>query len=72
MLDSTAYNPDATHLLIGKAPSRSEKLLAFIAAGKWVLHIKYLLESGKQGKFVKVGHCFLTITPTFGSLMSLT
>lgn len=53
VLDSTSYNPDATHLLIGKAPVRSEKLLAFIAAGKWVLDANYLLESGAKGRFVE-------------------
>lgn len=52
LIDSQSYNPEATHLLLEKAPQRSEKLLAFIAAGKWVLHMSFLFESDKHGEFL--------------------
>ena len=35
-------------------PSRSEKYLAAIAAGKWVLHTSYLDTSQKEHAFVEV------------------
>lgn len=53
LLDSQNYDPEATHLLLEKNPQRSEKLLACIASGKWVLHVSYLIESNKRGKFVE-------------------
>ncbi|KAK3930026.1 DNA topoisomerase 2-binding protein 1-A [Frankliniella fusca] len=52
LINTQSYDPTATHLLLVKAPQRSEKLLAFIAAGKWVLHISYLMNSEKKGRFL--------------------
>ncbi|XP_059479828.1 DNA topoisomerase 2-binding protein 1-like [Neocloeon triangulifer] len=44
------FNPEATHL-VTNAPSRSIKLIAAIAAGLWILHPEYLLESHRAGIF---------------------
>ena len=61
VLDGRFFNPACTHLVVGK-PSRNEKFLAAVAAGKWVLHVSYLESSREAGCFVKVGewvgwHC---------------
>ncbi|XP_015595302.1 DNA topoisomerase 2-binding protein 1-A isoform X2 [Cephus cinctus] len=50
---STEQNFDmsATHLLCIR-PSRNEKMLSSIAAGKWVLHCTYLRDCEQQGKFI--------------------
>ncbi|XP_046481485.1 DNA topoisomerase 2-binding protein 1 isoform X1 [Neodiprion pinetum] len=45
------YDMSATHLLCMK-PARNEKLLASIAAGKWVLHCYYLRDSEEAGMFL--------------------
>jgi topoisomerase (DNA) II binding protein 1 len=45
------FDPDATHL-VTSSPSRSEKLLASMAAGLWVVHPQYLLQSSKAGRFL--------------------
>lgn len=45
------FDPEATHL-VTPAPSRSEKLLASMAAGLWVVHPQYLLQSAKKGSFL--------------------
>ena len=58
--------PTCTHVIVGR-PSRSEKYLAAIAAGKWVLHTSYLETSQKEGGFVEVsmwirnGHCSISV-----------
>ncbi|CRK87722.1 CLUMA_CG001512, isoform A [Clunio marinus] len=44
-------NSTFTHLLSTK-PNRSEKFLVAIASGKFVLHVDYIKESMKQGRFV--------------------
>lgn len=54
VLDGRFFNPACTHLVVGK-PSRNEKYLAAVAAGKWVLHVSYLESSREAGCFVKVG-----------------
>jgi BRCA1 C Terminus (BRCT) domain len=45
------FDPEATHL-VTSSPSRSEKLLASMAAGLWVIHPQYLLHSSKAGRFL--------------------
>lgn len=50
---TTNFDPSATHLIMTK-PVRSEKLLASIAAGKWIVHHSYLVESHREGRFLPV------------------
>ena len=50
---SQGFSPNCTHVIVGR-PSRSEKYLAAIAAGKWVLHTSYLETSQKEHTFVEV------------------
>ncbi|XP_062515664.1 DNA topoisomerase 2-binding protein 1-like isoform X2 [Corticium candelabrum] len=50
--DYDYYVTSASHLVAGKA-SRTEKFMAMVAAGKWVLHKSYLEASRQAGKFVK-------------------
>lgn len=45
------FDDNATHLLCIRL-SRNEKMLGSIAAGKWVLHYSYLLDSERDGKFL--------------------
>jgi len=45
------FDPAATHL-VTPLPTRSEKLLASMAAGLWVVHSQYLLQSTKAGHFL--------------------
>lgn len=45
------FDSEATHL-VTSTPSRSEKLLASMAAGLWVVHPQYLLQSCKAGRFL--------------------
>lgn len=52
------YDPESTHLICVK-PSRNEKTLACIAAGKWILHVSYVDESVKAGKLLDVMHRLL-------------
>ena len=47
------FSPNCTHVIAGR-PSHSEKYLAAIAAGKWVLHTSYLETSQKEHIFVEV------------------
>ncbi|XP_012219736.2 DNA topoisomerase 2-binding protein 1 isoform X1 [Linepithema humile] len=47
----TNFDNSATHLLCIR-PSRNEKMLSSIAAGKWVLHCSYLRDSDRAGKFL--------------------
>jgi len=47
------FDNSATHLLCVR-PSRNEKMLGSIAAGKWVLHYSYLRDSEQNGKFLDV------------------
>ena len=50
---SQGFSPNCTHVIVGR-PSHSEKYLAAIAAGKWVLHTSYLVTSQKEHAFVEV------------------
>ncbi|CAH1774144.1 unnamed protein product [Owenia fusiformis] len=50
--DSLCYDPRCTHLVIGQ-PTRNEKFLSCVAAGKWVLHKSYLEECREAGHFVE-------------------
>ncbi|XP_017784595.1 PREDICTED: DNA topoisomerase 2-binding protein 1-A [Nicrophorus vespilloides] len=47
----TNYDPSSTHLICPKL-SRNEKLLASMAAGKWVLHTSYVQDSAEAGKLL--------------------
>lgn len=49
----STFDPSATHLVCSR-PVRSEKLLASIASGKWVLHKGYLDASQKEKHFIQV------------------
>lgn len=51
--DITKFDSQCTHLLSEK-PSRSEKVLSCIAAGKWFLSPEYILKSGENGAFLDV------------------
>ncbi|XP_068207098.1 DNA topoisomerase 2-binding protein 1 isoform X2 [Palaemon carinicauda] len=46
------FNIKCTHVVTSK-PTRSEKNLAAIASGKWLLHTAFLEDSGKAGRFVE-------------------
>ncbi|PNF40863.1 hypothetical protein B7P43_G15936 [Cryptotermes secundus] len=48
----STFDPSATHLVCSR-PVRSEKLLASIASGKWVLHKGYLDASQKEERFIQ-------------------
>ncbi|XP_023248158.1 DNA topoisomerase 2-binding protein 1 [Copidosoma floridanum] len=47
----SAFDPTATHLICLK-PSRNEKILSSIAAGKWVLHYLYIEACKEEKTFV--------------------
>nr|CAD7410845.1 unnamed protein product [Timema poppensis] len=49
--DKPSFDPATTHLVCDR-PVRSEKLLANIAAGNWVLHTSYLFKSHEEGHFL--------------------
>lgn len=49
----SSYDPSSTHLVCPK-PSRNEKTLACMAAGKWILHTSYVTESHKANKLLDV------------------
>lgn len=49
----SSYDPTSTHLICLK-PSRNEKILSSIAAGKWVLHYLYIEACKTENKFVDV------------------
>lgn len=51
---SPTFNTEVTHL-VAESLSRSERTLAAIASGKWVLHDSYLDHSRRAGHFLKVG-----------------
>ncbi|MPC27053.1 DNA topoisomerase 2-binding protein 1 [Portunus trituberculatus] len=46
------FNPEITHL-VAETLSRSERTLAAIASGKWVLHDSYLDHSFQEGHFLQ-------------------
>lgn len=47
------YDESGTHLLCEK-PSRTEKVLGCISAGKWVLHKDYIQKCVDAGRFIDV------------------
>lgn len=49
--NDACFDASATHLLCIR-PSRNEKMLGSIAAGKWVLHCMYLRDSEINGAFL--------------------
>ncbi|GLH09974.1 Uncharacterized protein GBIM_14988 [Gryllus bimaculatus] len=49
--NSVSFEQNATHLLC-QQPSRNEKVLTSIAAGKWVLEKLYLEDSKREGHFL--------------------
>lgn len=51
--DTVSFDPLTTHVITVR-PSRSERHLAAIASGKWLLFSTFLEESQKQGRFVEV------------------
>lgn len=55
----SSYDPASTHLVCPK-PSRNEKTLACMAAGKWILHTSYVTESYKANKLLEVGKQLFT------------
>ncbi|KDR12289.1 DNA topoisomerase 2-binding protein 1-B isoform X2 [Zootermopsis nevadensis] len=61
------FDPSATHLVCSR-PGRSEKLLASIASGKWVLHKGYLDVCQKEKQFVQEDE-FEWGNPSASSLM---
>ncbi|XP_035738544.1 DNA topoisomerase 2-binding protein 1-A-like isoform X1 [Vespa mandarinia] len=51
VVNDGSFDPSATHLMCLR-PSRNEKMLGSIAAGKWVLHCMYLRDSEANGNFL--------------------
>lgn len=59
--DLPNYDPDCTHLLCEK-PLRNEKILAAMAAGKWILHTSYVEQCVAARKLIDVRkHYFIYI-----------
>ncbi|XP_030302163.1 DNA topoisomerase 2-binding protein 1 [Calypte anna] len=52
VLEKQCFDPSCTHIVVGH-PLRNEKILASIAAGKWVLHRSYLEACRGAGCFVQ-------------------
>ncbi|KAJ1969226.1 protein kinase activating protein dpb11, partial [Dimargaris xerosporica] len=51
VIEHDGFSQDCTHLVVGYL-TRSEKVIASIAAGVWVLEPKFLEESAKDGQFL--------------------
>lgn len=51
VLSGSHYDPTSTHIATPKA-GFNEKMLTSVAAGKWVLHVDWVIESGKAGRFL--------------------
>lgn len=65
----STFDPEVTHL-VAESLSRSERTLAAIASGKWVLHDSYLDHSHQAGHFLKVsGRIFVDIFNYSGFLL---
>ena len=47
-----SYSPSATHLIIGDKLESSEKVLCFIAAGKYILRKSFLQDSFRKNMFL--------------------
>lgn len=54
MDDAKTYKNECTHLIVGN-PTRSEKFLSACAAGRWILTQSYVLDSGRQGRWLDEG-----------------
>ena len=52
MNNEATFSGACTHLIVGQ-PTRSEKFLASMAAGKWILKTEYILESRAAGSFLE-------------------
>eukprot|EP00118_Oscarella_pearsei_P004465 m.19150 g.19150 ORF g.19150 m.19150 type:complete len:1238 (+) comp27800_c0_seq1:76-3789(+) len=50
--DTDCFVSSATHLIAAR-PTRSEKFLAMMAAGKWILHKSFIEASREEGRYVK-------------------
>lgn len=53
--DIAKFDNQCTHIL-SERPSRSEKVLSCIAAGKWFMCPDYILKSVKNGAFLDVSN----------------
>jgi len=51
LLETSGFEASVTHMLTSRV-SRSEKMLCSVAAGKWVLHPSYIVDSLKDGKWL--------------------
>ncbi|KAF5302459.1 hypothetical protein FQR65_LT08549 [Abscondita terminalis] len=49
--NALTFDPTSTHLICSK-PSRNEKILASMSAGKWILHECYVEQCALEGKFL--------------------
>lgn len=49
------YDNKCTHFLCEK-PSRSEKMMSCVAAGKWVLELSYIYKSYEANRFLDVSN----------------
>ena len=50
-IEQNTFDRSCTHLVVGKA-NRTEKYLAALASGKWVLAAEFIEASGRAGRFV--------------------
>lgn len=51
--NASSYDPTCSHLICS-LPSRNEKILSCMAAGKWILHAKYVEACAAKKDFVPV------------------
>lgn len=51
--NNAGYDSECTHVLCEKQ-SKSEKIYSAMAAGKWILGIKYIADSAEAGHFLNV------------------
>lgn len=54
------YDSACTHFVCEK-PSRSEKMLSCVAAGKWVLGLSYIQKSFEANRFLDVKSCIYDV-----------
>ncbi|XP_069015761.1 DNA topoisomerase 2-binding protein 1 isoform X2 [Embiotoca jacksoni] len=52
VLDKQCFDPSCSHIIVG-TPLRNEKYLAAMAAGKWILHRRYLEACRAAGLFIQ-------------------
>lgn len=53
--DISKYDKQCTHILLER-PTRSEKVLSCIAAGKWCMCPEYIFKSAENGAFLDVSN----------------